>query len=93
MTVYVLVFGSEGGRQDTFELPKQVSFPTQDGGLIYAHRYGKSDPVIEGDCLFDPLRAHGPTLDSNKFQMRDLSVISNKNHLTTWCYFEEEFRL
>lgn len=43
ITATVLAFGSEGGRQGESEPPKQVSFPTEDGGLIYADRYGKGD--------------------------------------------------
>jgi pimeloyl-ACP methyl ester carboxylesterase len=43
ITVSVPAFGSEGRRQDASEPPEQVSFPTQDGGLIYANRYGKGD--------------------------------------------------
>jgi pimeloyl-ACP methyl ester carboxylesterase len=41
--VSVLALGTEGARQDTSEPPEQVSFPTQDGGLIYANRYGKGE--------------------------------------------------
>lgn len=36
----VLAFGHAGSRQDAAEL---VSFPTQDGGLIYANLYGKGE--------------------------------------------------
>lgn len=43
ITVSVLAVGSGGRRQDASEPPEQVSFPTQDGGLIYANRYGKGD--------------------------------------------------
>lgn len=43
ITVTVLAFGGESGRQDASEPPEQVSFPTEDGGLIYADRYGKGD--------------------------------------------------
>jgi len=41
VTVSVLTFGSEGGRQDASAPPEQVSFPTQDGGIVYANLYGK----------------------------------------------------
>ena len=37
----VLAFGSSGTRQGGSAPPELVSFPTQDGGLIYAHLYGK----------------------------------------------------
>jgi dienelactone hydrolase len=40
-TASALAFGSRGKRQDVSEPPEQVSFPTQDGGLIYATLYGK----------------------------------------------------
>lgn len=43
ITVTVLAFGSESSGQDASETPEQVSFPTQDGGLIYANLYGKGD--------------------------------------------------
>lgn len=43
IAVSVLAFGSEGRSQDASEPPELVSFPTQDGGLIYANRYGKGD--------------------------------------------------
>lgn len=46
LTVSVLAFGSEGRRQNASELPQEVSFPTQDGGLIYANLYGKGDRGI-----------------------------------------------
>jgi pimeloyl-ACP methyl ester carboxylesterase len=34
---------SEGNKQAASETPEHVSFPTQDGGLIYANLYGKGD--------------------------------------------------
>jgi pimeloyl-ACP methyl ester carboxylesterase len=43
ITASVLAVGGEGGRQDAPAPPDLVSFPTQDGGLIYASRYGKGD--------------------------------------------------
>jgi pimeloyl-ACP methyl ester carboxylesterase len=43
ITVSALAFGSAGGRQTASESPEQVSFPTQDGGLIYANLYGEGD--------------------------------------------------
>jgi esterase/lipase len=43
ITVSVPAFGSEGRRQDAAKPPEQVSFPTQDRGLIYANLYGKGD--------------------------------------------------
>lgn len=43
ITMSVLAFGSEGRRQDASDPPEHVSFPTQDGGLIYADIYGKGD--------------------------------------------------
>jgi len=43
ITVSALAFSSASGRQTASEPPEQVSFPTQDGGLIYAHLYGKGD--------------------------------------------------
>jgi pimeloyl-ACP methyl ester carboxylesterase len=42
----VPAFGSEGGGRAASELPQEVSFSTQDGGLIYANLYGKSDRGI-----------------------------------------------
>jgi pimeloyl-ACP methyl ester carboxylesterase len=41
ISVSAIAFGSAGGRQTASESPEQVSFPTQDGGLIYANLYGK----------------------------------------------------
>lgn len=32
-----------GGKQDDDEAPEQVSFPTRDGGIVYANLYGKGD--------------------------------------------------
>lgn len=43
ITVSVLAFGGACRRQDASEPPELVSFPTQDGGLIYADLYGKGD--------------------------------------------------
>lgn len=42
ITVSVLIFGNVCGAQT----PDQVSFPTQDGGLIYGNLYGKGDRGI-----------------------------------------------
>lgn len=36
-------FGSERNRQDVSDTPELVSFPTQDGGLVYADLYGGGD--------------------------------------------------
>ena len=41
ITGSVLSFGSEGRRQEASGPPELVSFPTHDGGLIYADLYGK----------------------------------------------------
>ena len=43
ITVSAIASGGAGGRQTDSETPEQVSFPTQDGGLIYANVYGKGD--------------------------------------------------
>jgi len=43
ITVSVLAVGGEGKRQDASAPPEQVSFPTQDGGIVYANLYGKGD--------------------------------------------------
>lgn len=43
ITVSAIGSGTAGGRQTAPEPPEQVSFPTQDGGLIYANLYGKGD--------------------------------------------------
>lgn len=46
IAVSVIAFGREGvegSKQDTSEPPELVSFPTQDGGVVYANRYGKGD--------------------------------------------------
>ncbi|MBZ5534722.1 MAG: alpha/beta fold hydrolase [Acidobacteriia bacterium] len=45
LAVLMSVFdsGSEGGRPVAVEPPEQVSFPTLDGGLIYANLYGKGN--------------------------------------------------
>lgn len=52
--------GSEGGRQDASELPELVSFPTQDGGLVYANRYGKGDRGV--------VLAHGGRFDKESWE-------------------------
>jgi alpha-beta hydrolase superfamily lysophospholipase len=41
ITLSVFAFESEGRGQNAAELPKLVSFPTQDGGVTYANLYGK----------------------------------------------------
>jgi alpha/beta superfamily hydrolase len=46
ITVSAIAFGGAGGRQTASEAPEQVSFPTQDGGLIYANLYGKGDQGV-----------------------------------------------
>jgi pimeloyl-ACP methyl ester carboxylesterase len=43
LTSSVIAFGDEVGGQDASQPPELVSFPTQDGGLIYANLYGKGD--------------------------------------------------
>jgi alpha/beta superfamily hydrolase len=43
ITVSMIDFGAAGARQTATGTPEQVSFPTQDGGLIYANLYGKGD--------------------------------------------------
>ena len=43
VTVSALAFGGAGNMQTTSDPPEQVSFTTQDGGLIYANLYGKGD--------------------------------------------------
>jgi pimeloyl-ACP methyl ester carboxylesterase len=43
LTIPVLACGSKDRRQDASEPPELVSFPTQDGGLIYANLYGKGN--------------------------------------------------
>jgi esterase/lipase len=41
VTTSVLTLGGNIQKQDLYEEPKLVSFPTQDGGLIYANLYGQ----------------------------------------------------
>ena len=43
IAVAVPAFGSAGRRQDASAAPELVSFPTRDGGLIYADLYGKGE--------------------------------------------------
>jgi alpha/beta superfamily hydrolase len=43
ITVSMIDFGGAGARQTASDTPEQVSFPTQDGGLIYANLFGKGD--------------------------------------------------
>jgi hypothetical protein len=62
ITASVLAFGSEGGRQDASEPPEQVSFTTQDGGLIYANRYGKGDRGV--------VLAHGGRFNKESWESR-----------------------
>src|SRR5262245_29619523 len=42
----VLDFGSAARRQSASTSPELISFPTQDGGLIYAHLYGKGEQGV-----------------------------------------------
>ena len=37
---------SAGTRQVAIQPPQQVSFPTQDGGIVYANQYGKGDRCV-----------------------------------------------
>jgi len=46
ITVSALAFSSAGGKQSASDPPEQVSFSTKDGGLIYAHLYGKGDQGV-----------------------------------------------
>ena len=46
ITVCVLAWDSEGRRPDASEPPEQVSFPTADGGVIYADMYGQGDRAV-----------------------------------------------
>jgi alpha/beta superfamily hydrolase len=46
LAVLVQAFASEGKSQGASEWPQEVSFATQDGGLIYADLYGKGDRAI-----------------------------------------------
>jgi pimeloyl-ACP methyl ester carboxylesterase len=46
ITVSALAFSSAGGKQSASDSPEQVSFSTKDGGLIYAHLYGKGDQGV-----------------------------------------------
>jgi pimeloyl-ACP methyl ester carboxylesterase len=43
IAVAVFAFGSPGRKQDASAPPELVSFPTQDGGFIYANLYGKGE--------------------------------------------------
>jgi pimeloyl-ACP methyl ester carboxylesterase len=43
ITVAVLTIGSAARSQSASPAPEQVSFPTQDGGLIYANLYGSGE--------------------------------------------------
>lgn len=43
LSISALASGSEGRSQNAAAPPEQVSFTTQDGGLIYANRYGEGD--------------------------------------------------
>lgn len=43
LTLPALAFENHGAKQDTSSSPREVSFPTQDGGLIYANLYGEGE--------------------------------------------------
>lgn len=60
VTVSVLAFGSEGGCQDASGPPQLVSFPTLDGGLIYANLYGIGDRGV--------VLAHGGRLNKESWE-------------------------
>jgi dienelactone hydrolase len=60
MTLSAFAFGNAGGRQAAVEPPEKVSFPTQDGGLIYANLYGKGDRGI--------VLAHGSRLTKESWE-------------------------
>ena len=46
ISMTVLVFDSTARRQDSSVSPQLISFPTRDGGLIYANLYGKGEPGV-----------------------------------------------
>jgi hypothetical protein len=68
ITVSALAFGSAGGSQTASESPEQVSFPTQDGGLIYANLYGEGDRGV--------VLAHSPIKKPEQIKGRKLFIVS-----------------
>jgi hypothetical protein len=66
ITVSALAFSGAGGKQTASEPPEQVSFSTKDGGLIYAHLYGKGD---QGVAL-----AQGGRFNKESWDLRFLSA-------------------
>jgi dienelactone hydrolase len=46
IAVSAIGFGGVSSRQNASEPPEQISFPTQDGGLIYANLYGTGDRAV-----------------------------------------------
>jgi alpha-beta hydrolase superfamily lysophospholipase len=46
ITLPALAFENHDEKQDTSASPREVSFSTQDGGLVYANLYGKGDRGI-----------------------------------------------
>lgn len=67
ITVSVLAFGSEGGRQDASEPPEHVSFPTQDGGIVYANLYGKGDRGV--------VLAHGGRFNKESWEKQARALV------------------
>ncbi|HLA11509.1 MAG TPA: hypothetical protein VJ023_13060 [Pyrinomonadaceae bacterium] len=75
----IVAFGSEVRGQDAAEQPEQISFPTQDGGLIYANLYGTTERSV--------VLAHGGRFnkDSWEKQTRILVRGSARPLILTGC--------
>lgn len=58
--VAVLLGGGQLASAPRVEAPRQVSFPTQDGGLVYADLYGKGDKGV--------VLAHGGRFDKESWE-------------------------
>lgn len=67
ITGSVLALGSEDRKQDAAELPELVSFPTQDGGLIYANLYGKGDRGV--------VLAHGGRFNKESWEKQARALV------------------
>jgi hypothetical protein len=66
ITVSAPAFDSAGNMQTTSDPPEQVSFPTQDGGLIYANMYGKGDRGV--------VLAHGGRFTKESWEKSEINL-------------------
>ncbi|MCI0487212.1 MAG: alpha/beta fold hydrolase [Blastocatellia bacterium] len=67
ITASAFASGIESGRQSDSAPPKQVSFPTQDGGMIFANLYGKGDRGV--------VLAHGGRFNKESWERQAQALV------------------